>query len=87
MDLNLELDFDEMEKLILEKMKSENIQNKIDKMLISIQKNNKRNLFIATLFLSKLGLLQIRIDIKNKKILDFEKKSLFDIIKFSRKKR
>jgi len=85
-DLDQDFNFEDIEKLILKKMEKENIKNKIEKMLFSMQKIDNKNIFGGTIFLSMMGLLQIQIDIKSKKILSFEKKSFFDIIKFSRKK-
>ncbi len=85
-ELNLNFDFDNIEKLILEEMEKEKIKNKIEKMLFSLQKIKGRHLLIGTLFISRFGLIQVQVDVKNNKIIAFEKKSLFDIIKFSRKK-
>ncbi len=79
-------DFEEVEKMIEEKMISEGIKNKIQKMLFSLQSLNGRNFLVCTVFISMLGLISVNIDLKNMEITGFEKKSLLDILKVSRKK-
>jgi len=84
--LNHDFDFEEIQKLILEKMLEENIKNKIQKMLFSLQRVDNKDLLIGTIFISMMGILQIHIDIIEKKITLFEKKSFFDMLKTTRKK-
>ena len=79
------LDFEEIESLILIKMGSENIKNKIQKIILSLQSINGKNLLIGTVFVSMLGLLKITVDIEGKKITEFEKKSLLDIMNVFKK--
>ncbi len=82
----INLDFKEFEELLIEKMEKENIKNKIQKFLFSLQKINKENFFIGTIFISGMGMIQIKINLNKKEITEFEKKSIFDIMKVVKKK-
>jgi len=77
----VELDFDEFESMILDKMENENIKNKIQKIILSLQRSNGKDSLIGTVFISMLGMIKITFDLNEKKIIEFEKKSLFDIMK------
>jgi hypothetical protein len=83
--IKTDFDFDEMESLIVEKMKEEKVSNKVQKILYSLQQKDKKPFLLVTVFISGLGLLKIIIDIKSKKITAFEKKSLFDMFKIVKK--
>jgi hypothetical protein len=82
---DLDLDFNEIEKLVLGRMIDEKINNKIQKFLFSLQNINNKILLNGTVFISMLGMIRISIDVENMKILDFEKKNFFDIMKVSKK--
>ncbi len=81
-----EFEFEDMEKIISKEMEKQNVKNKIQKIMFSLQKNNGKNSLIGTIFISGLGMLKVNIDIFEKKIIEFEKKSLFDIIKVGKGK-
>ncbi|MBI2042971.1 hypothetical protein HYT25_01130 [Candidatus Pacearchaeota archaeon] len=83
---DIKMDFNEIETLISEKMERESIKNKIQKIILSLQKANGREFLAGTVFISMLGLIKINIEISEMKILDFEKKSLLDIINVMKKK-
>ncbi len=78
--------FEEIENLISERMKNENIKNKIQKILFSLQKVDGEEVLLGTIFISALGMIKIRIDLENMKIIDFEKKSFLDMLKIVKKK-
>ena len=84
--LDVDIDFDDVEKIILEEITQEGIKNKIQKILLSLQCLENRNFLIGTVFISGLGLLKINIDVSKKKITHFEKKSFFDMINVLKKK-
>jgi len=84
--LKYEFDFNEMENIIIDEMEKQNIKNKIQKIIFSLQKSNGKESLIATVFISMLGMLKVKIDINERKITEFEKKSLFDILKVTKKK-
>ena len=86
-DLDIDFDFKDIENLILEKMQAEGIRNKIQKILLSLQKKESVHYLIGTVFISGLGMLKVNIDLKEMKITEFEKKSFFDIMKIKRKKK
>ncbi len=85
--LDLDFDFKDIEKLIEKKIQKENIKNKIQKFLFSLQKIKGKEFLVGTVFISGLGIIKINIDLKQKKITDFEKKSFFDMMKFIGKKK
>lgn len=78
-------DFGDIEKLISEKMENEKIKNKLQKILISLQKLDEGNSLLCTVFISMLGMLKIKINLNNMEIIEFEKKSLMDILKIRKK--
>ena len=82
----IELEFEDFEELIIKKMEKEKIKNKIQKFLFSLQKINKENFLVGTVFISGMGMIQIKIDIDKKEIIEFQKKSIFDILKVVKKK-
>ena len=80
-------DFDEMENIILDEMEKKNIKNKIQKIIFSLQKSNGKEFLAGTVFISMLGILKVNIDINERKITEFEKKSFLDIMKVTGKKK
>jgi hypothetical protein len=83
--LDFDLDFDWIEAVISKKMEEENIKNKIQKFLFSLQSLKGENFLNGTVFISSLGMLKIMINVDSKEIMEFEKKSLFDIMKVVKK--
>tara|TARA_Y100000034_G_scaffold41320_2_gene50848 strand:+ start:10295 stop:10798 length:504 start_codon:yes stop_codon:yes gene_type:complete len=82
-----DFNFEEMEKLISKKMEEENIKNKVQKIIFSLQKLKEKEFLIGTVFISLMGLLKVNIDIKNKKIAQFEKKSFLDMMNITGRKK
>jgi len=83
---NIDFDFGEIEKMIVEKMREQEIKNKIQKIIFSLQKIEKKSFLVGTVFISGLGMIKIKIDLEEKKITEFEKKSFFDLMKIVKKK-
>lgn len=83
--LNLTFDFKDVEELIQARMEKDKIKNKLQKMLFSLQKKEKKHFLVGTVFLSGLGMIKVAIDLEEMKIIDFEKKSFFDIMKVKKK--
>jgi len=75
-----DFDFSELEDLISKEMQSRGIKNKVQKLIFSLQNVNGETFLIGTIFVSGLGLIKLNIDIKEKKITDFEKKSFFSMM-------
>lgn len=80
-----DFDFEFIEKLIAGEMFEQKISNKIQKFLLSLQNTDGKNMIIGTVFISGMGLLKVNIDINEKKIIHFEKKSFFDMMKIVKK--
>ena len=78
-------DFDELKELILNEMASKKITNKIQKMIFSLQNNKGKDFLLGTIFISGFGLLKANIDLSERKIINFEKNSLFDMMKIIKK--
>ena len=66
-------------------MKEENVNKQIQKLLFSLQKMKEKNFLIGTIFISGMGLLKVTILLDENKIVDFEKKSIFDMFKIIKK--
>ncbi len=82
------IEFDEIQRLIQEEIDKRNITNKIHKILMVLQKEHgkadAKELYVCTVFISGLGLLKVIIEDANDgggKIISFEKRSFFDMIR------
>ena len=84
--LENDLELQEIEDLIETEMGNRGIKNKIQKILFSINRFNNEEVAIGTVFISNLGMIKIRINLKEKKILDFKKESFMDMINIFKKK-
>ena len=76
-----DFDFEDIEKLIMDEMKRRKVKNKIQKMLFSLQNYKGKDSLMSTVFISMLGMLKLNIDLSNNEITDFEKKSIFSMLK------
>ncbi len=81
LDKNLDFSFDELEKIIIDKMNKEKVNKQIQKLLFSLQKLDNVDFVIGTIFISGMGILKVTFDLSGKKIISFEKKSFFDLLK------
>ena len=84
-DEDYDFEFDTMEKIVEGKMFDEKINKKILKLLFSLQNSEGKDYLIGTIFISGLGLLKCSIDLQEKKVVEFEKKSFFDMMKIVKK--
>ena len=82
---NLDFDFDEIENIIINKMKEENVNKQIQKLLFSFQNMKGKNFLIGTIFISGMGILKVTISLDENKIISFEKKSILDMFKIIKK--
>jgi hypothetical protein len=83
---NIDFNFEELEKIIEEKMEHEKINKKIEKILWSLQNKEGKEFLIGTVFISNLGMIKISYDLQEKKLVDFQKKSFLDFIRIVKKK-
>jgi len=84
-DHNFNFDFEEVEKLISQKMEEEKVNKQIQKLLFSLQNKDKKHFIIGTIFVSGLGIIKVTVNLDDKKIEGFEKKSFFDMLKIIKK--
>ena len=85
LNFNIDFSFEEIENMIAKEMEKQGIKNKLQKIIASLQDINNKPALICTVFVSMLGLLKVEIDIKTMKIMVFEKKSFFDLMKIVKK--
>lgn len=83
---NIDFDFSRMKEMVVEEMKKNEIKNKIQKMIFSLQDRDGKAFLIGTIFISGLGLLKVKLDLVKNEIIEFEKKSFFDMMKIIKKK-
>ena len=83
--MNDNFDFDKIKELITREMEFKRINNKIQKMLFSLQGKDGKDFLLGTIFISGFGMVKVTIDLKEKRITDFEKKSFFDMLNIVRK--
>ena len=58
--LKHDFDFKEIEEMIEEEMRKQNIKNKIQKIMFSLQNLKGKDFLICTVFISMLGILRVR---------------------------
>ena len=83
--LDYDFDFAEAENLILMRMKREQINKKIQKIMFSLLKIQGRDFITGTIFISGLGMLKLNIEPVSMRITDFEKISFFDMMRVVKK--
>jgi hypothetical protein len=57
------------------------VDKQIQKIMISLQNLKGEDYLACTIFISGLGILKAIINIKEKKVVDFEKKSFMDMVR------
>jgi hypothetical protein len=87
LQMNFEFDLIEIEELIKKEMEKRKIKGEIQKLLFSLQRLKEKNYLLATVFISNMALLKVTIKLPENKITEFEKKSLFDMIRLIKGKR
>jgi hypothetical protein len=83
--MNYNFDFEDVEDLIRNRMKTEEIDKKIQKILLSLQSKQGKDFLVGTVFISGMGIIKANIDLSEMKVVDFEKKSFFDMVKMVKK--
>ena len=82
---DIDFEFNEIENLIIKKMGDEKITNTAQKMIFSLQKLNGKEILVGNVFISMLGIIKVNIDLSEMKIVEFQKKSIFDIVNVLKK--
>jgi hypothetical protein len=80
---NIKMDIDEMKSTVLDEMHNRDMTYEIEKVLAFLNMTDGTPVWNCTVFLKGLGLIQAHIEDKSASVLFMEKKSLFDLIKFS----
>jgi len=83
--INYNFDFSDVEKLIQNEMALKGMTNKIQKFLFSLQHKDGKDYLIGNVFISGFGIIKVNIKITDMKIILFEKKSFFDMLKITKK--
>ncbi|MDO8528881.1 MAG: hypothetical protein Q7S06_03245 [Nanoarchaeota archaeon] len=78
---DFDFSFDEIEKIIVKKIIDEKVSNKVQRILLSLQRKNNQDFLIGSIFVSAMAMIKVEIDLAEMKIISFEKKSFFDMIK------
>lgn len=85
--VNYSFDFKDVEELIQKEMTAKGMTNKIQKLLFSLQHKEGKDYLVGTIFISGFGIIKVNIDISEMKIMLFEKKSFFDMLKITKKEK
>ena len=80
---SIKMDVDEMKSTLMDEMHNRDMTYEIEKVLAFLNITDGRAVWNCTGFLKGLGLVQAHIEDKSASVLFMEKKSLFDMIKFS----
>jgi hypothetical protein len=87
LDLSIDFDFKEIEKMIEARKEKEKIKSEIQKYLFSLQNSETGHILVGTIFISMLGMLHVKVDLDKKEVVELEKKSFFDIMKIKKGKK
>lgn len=85
--IKLDFEIERIEKIIADKLVEEKIKTKMKKFLFSLQRLKGKDFIIATVFISNLGIMKFDIDLKEKRVTSYEKKSFFDFLKIVKGKK
>tara|TARA_Y100000310_G_C20381111_1_gene668151 strand:+ start:163 stop:663 length:501 start_codon:yes stop_codon:yes gene_type:complete len=80
-----DFNFDYIEKLIAGEMFEQKIKNKIQKILLSLQNKDGKDFLIGTIFVSSMGLIKVKIDLSEMKVIEFVKKNFLDMVNVFKK--
>lgn len=64
---NIDFELNEIENIIQEKIKENEIKNSVQKLMYSLQQKENKNYIIGTLFLSNLALVKFVLNLETKK--------------------
>jgi len=82
----LDFSFEDVEKLIVEEIIKEKVINKVQRILLSLQRKENKNFLVGSIFVSAMAMIKVEIDLSEMKIISFKKKSFFDMIKIVKNK-
>ena len=80
---NTKMDVDELKDILLAEMHNRGMTYEIDKILVFLYIADDETVWNCTAFLKGLGLLQSHVEDESGTVLFMEKKSLFDLVRFT----
>ena len=80
---NTKMDVDELKGILLAEMHNRGMTYEIDKILVFLNIADDETVWNCTAFLKGLGLLQSHVEDESGTVLFMEKKSLFDLVRFT----
>lgn len=83
---SIDFEFVKIEELLLKEMEKNNFGGDVHKFLFSLQNLEGKNYILGSMFLPRLALVKFKIDLDEMKIIDFEKKSFFELMNIKKKK-
>ena len=83
---NLDIEFEDVEKLVFDEMAKKEIKKEVEKVLLSLQSKEGKTFILATIFISTLGMISATINLEKMELENFEKKSFFDLMNVFKKK-
>ncbi len=83
---DIDFRFEEIEALLGKEIIGKNISNKLQRILLSLQRKNGKDFLVGSIFVSAMAMIKIEIDLSEMKVTSFEKKSFFDMIKIVKNK-
>lgn len=87
LSIDYDIDFEEIENVVYNKMREHGINNRIQKFIFSLQSVEGKDYLAGTVFITLFGLIKINVEAKTGKIADFEKKSFFDLVSVFKNKK
>ncbi|MFH1430891.1 MAG: hypothetical protein ABIG37_00275 [Nanoarchaeota archaeon] len=81
----IDFNLNEIERALIKRMKADKIQEKVQKIFISLQRANNKDKLIGTIFISAMGMISFEIELSSRKIISFQKKSFLDFFRILKK--
>ena len=81
----IDFELKDIEKILINKIKEDKIQEEVQKIFISLQRANKKDTLIGTIFISAMGMIAFEMELESKKIISFQKKSFLDFFRILKK--
>jgi hypothetical protein len=85
LDENIKTDVDEIKQILVDEMRNRDMAYEIEKIIAFLNIADDRVMWNCTGFLKGLGLLQAHVEDSSSSVLFMEKKSFFDMIRFTGK--
>ncbi len=83
---DIDFRFEDIEALLGKKVIDAKVSNKLQRILLSLQRKNNKDYLIGSIFVSAMAMIKIEIDLLEMKVISFEKKSFFDMIRVVKNK-